>query len=55
MKVRLKLGLTETQFAAECGHSQQFQQQIEAPAEHEITADKALQILTAIKTLKKCS
>ena len=41
---REALGLSQATFANLCGHSQQFQQRLEAPGGHEILATKADEI-----------
>lgn len=50
--IRQGLGVTQAVFAAQCGHSQQFQVQIEQPGPHEISIDKARDIVTAISFYK---
>ena len=49
---RYKTGLSQAAFAGECGHSQQFQQQLEVPGPHRITSAKAEQILTVLEKYK---
>lgn len=50
--IRQGLGVTQAVFAAQAGHSQQFQVQIEQPGRHEISTDKARDIVTAISFYK---
>jgi transcriptional regulator with XRE-family HTH domain len=49
---REKTGLSQAAFASECGHSQQYQQQIEAPGFHEIKTAKAEQIFAVLEKYK---
>ncbi len=50
---REKTGLSQAAFASECGHSQQYQQQIEALGTHEITSAKAERILAVLEKYKQ--
>lgn len=50
--IREGLEVSQALFAAQCGHSQVFQVQIERPGVHEITTDKAKDIITAISFYK---
>lgn len=50
---REKTGLSQAAFASECGHSQQFQQQLEAPGLHEITSARAERILYFLEKYKQ--
>jgi len=45
-------GLSQAAFTEECGHSQQYQQQIETPGSHRIRSVKAEQILAVIGKYK---
>ena len=51
-KAREEIGLSQAAFASECGYSQQYQQQIEAPGLHEIKTAKAEQILAVLEKYK---
>ena len=44
-RAREEVSLTQEEFAEKCEWSQQFQSQIEAPGEHEITTEAATKIL----------
>ena len=50
---REMIGLSQAAFAAECEHSQQFQQQLEGQGSHEIRSAKADQILTVLEKYKQ--
>ena len=50
--IREGFGVTQALFAAQCGHSQQFQMQIERPGIHEISTSKAKDIINAISFYK---
>lgn len=49
---REKAGLSQAAFAEECGHSQQYQQQLEALGTHRIKTAKAEQILAVLEKYK---
>lgn len=51
---RGKTGLSQADFASECGYSQQYQQKLEAEGLHEITSETAEQILTVLKKYNQC-
>jgi transcriptional regulator with XRE-family HTH domain len=46
--VRLAMGVSQAAFAERCGHSQQFQQRIEAEGQHEVLASRAEAIAAAL-------
>ncbi len=50
---REKIGLSQAVFAAECGHSQQYQQQLESSGCHEIKTAKAEQISAVLEKYKQ--
>lgn len=45
--------VSQAKFAAVCGHSQQFQQRIEAPGIHEVPVEMAEKILSAIRYFRQ--
>ena len=49
---REKIGLSQAAFAAECGYSQQYQQQLESSGLHEITSARAERILYVLEKYK---
>lgn len=49
VKARIKMGLTQEDFAVLCNHSRQFQGRLESPGLHEVSAFKATEISMVLR------